>query len=438
MRQQLDARRLERSAQGALGAQPLTSGRTDQARAARIDGGAVDVEALREQAQKTLATGRVEGEIGMTEIGGAGARRDLAAAALQTIAHLFAEPFGIVTRQLWSDRRADRVARRLGDIAPRRAQVAQCPVEHGVQETRAAVAHVRSRSGSACTALRCRSTGGSSSMMSSATSPGPKREAAAPCSQAAAAPARCGDMPWATKPSATPARTSPLPAVASSGGALALMTAQPSGAATTVSAPLRSMAAPLVPAAWRALVSLSPASAKRRRRQQCRAVDGADELIGAAGEGGENIGIEDDGAACRERRADELAGFSAGAEPGPEKNGIAPLVGKERGEVVDVADGLHDDPSERRGIDRKDFLRCGDGDQPGPGAGSGTRGKPRRARHHRAAGDERVAPFVFVRVGTRPGKSIEPQRRRVLEGPRADGVEDRGGNSDIGDDRLSA
>src|SRR5258708_37641692 len=97
---------------------------------------------------------------------------------------------------------------------------------------------------------------------------------------------------------------------------------------------------------------------------------GPDELVGAAGEGSENIGIEDDGAACRQRRAGELAGLSASAEPGPKKNGIAPLVGEKRGEVVDVADRLHDDPGERRRIDRKDRLRCGDGDQPGPGAGS--------------------------------------------------------------------
>ncbi len=131
MPQQLDARRFEDLAQRALGAQPLGAAGADEARAARIDGSAIDIEALRKEAQETLAPGRVEGEIGMAE-------------TLQTVAHLLAEPFGIVTRQLRPDRRADHIARRLGHIAPRRAQVVQCSVKHGVQETCTALAHVRS------------------------------------------------------------------------------------------------------------------------------------------------------------------------------------------------------------------------------------------------------------------------------------------------------
>ena len=45
-------------------------------------------------------------------------------------------------------------------------------------------------------------------------------------------------MPCASKPSTMPPRTSPAPAVASVGGALALTMARPPGAAITVSLPL--------------------------------------------------------------------------------------------------------------------------------------------------------------------------------------------------------
>ena len=52
-------------------------------------------------------------------------------------------------------------------------------------------------------------------------------------------------MRWASRPVTKPASTSPEPAVASHGGALSLMAARPSGAAMTVSGPLRMTTAPL-------------------------------------------------------------------------------------------------------------------------------------------------------------------------------------------------
>src|SRR6185369_8698077 len=109
----------------------------------------------------------------MAEISGAGARRDFPATAFQTIAHPLAQPFGVVAGQLGADRCADHIARRLGHIAPCRTQVVQRSVDYGIEETCAALAHVRSRGAGERSALRCRSTGGSSSMMSSATRPGP-------------------------------------------------------------------------------------------------------------------------------------------------------------------------------------------------------------------------------------------------------------------------
>ena len=63
--------------------------------------------------------------------------------------------------------------------------------------------------------------------------------AASPCSQtAAAAASKCG-MCCASRPVTNPPKTSPDPAVASHGGALALIAARPSGAAMTVSVALQ-------------------------------------------------------------------------------------------------------------------------------------------------------------------------------------------------------
>jgi hypothetical protein len=66
------------------------------------------------------------------------------------------------------------------------------------------------------------------------------------------------------------------------------------------------------------------------------------------------------------------------------------------------------------------------------------RAAARVAGHQRTAGDEGVAAAVFMAIKPRPGKAVEPQGRRVLEGARADRGEDRRGDADIGDDRLAA
>ena len=61
-----------------------------------------------------------------------------------------------------------------------------------------------------------------------------------------------------------PAKTSPEPEVASVGGALQFITARPSGAAITVSAPFSTIMAPLSLAADRARLTLSPSKSKTR------------------------------------------------------------------------------------------------------------------------------------------------------------------------------
>lgn len=72
-------------------------------------------------------------------------------------------------------------------------------------------------------------------------------------------------MPWARRPKIIPPRTSPEPAVARLAGALELIRVRPSGAAMTVSAPFKTITAPLRRAAARARDSLSPPVSKRRR-----------------------------------------------------------------------------------------------------------------------------------------------------------------------------
>src|SRR5215467_2689168 len=79
--------------------------------------------------------------------------------------------------------------------------------------------------------------------------PGPAAAAASPWIHTAAAAASKAGIPWARRPVISPASTSPVPAVASQGGALALTAARPSGAAMTVSAPLCTTTAPAMPAA---------------------------------------------------------------------------------------------------------------------------------------------------------------------------------------------
>ena len=56
-----------------------------------IDGAAIGPELAGQQAKKALATGGIEAEIGTTEVGGAGARRDLAARRLEARVDLLAK-----------------------------------------------------------------------------------------------------------------------------------------------------------------------------------------------------------------------------------------------------------------------------------------------------------------------------------------------------------
>ena len=74
---------------------------------------------------------------------------------------------------------------------------------------------------------------------------GAECRAASPCSHTAADAASKAGMPWSNSPAAIPVKTSPAPAVARHAGAFSAIAARPSGAATTVSAPLISDVAPV-------------------------------------------------------------------------------------------------------------------------------------------------------------------------------------------------
>ena len=130
LRQELDARRLERLMQRALEPALLVLALgAAQALPVRLDGGAVDVELGREHAQEALAPGLVQGEICAPERGGARARRHLAALAFEALAQLGAHALFVFARKVGLGRARHDAARRGGDVAPDMAQIADRAVE---------------------------------------------------------------------------------------------------------------------------------------------------------------------------------------------------------------------------------------------------------------------------------------------------------------------
>src|SRR5260221_14360002 len=95
------------------------------------------------------------------------------------------------------------------------------------------------------------------------------------------------------------------------------------------------------------------------RGQPGRPGDRGGELAGTPGEGGEDIGVEDDGATGRQRGANQLAGGPVGTEPWAEKNGVAPFGGEQAGEIRGTADRQDYDPGKRCGKGRLARLQRG-------------------------------------------------------------------------------
>ena len=180
---------------------------------------------------------------------------------------------------------------------------------------------------------------------------------AAPCSQTAAQAASKAGTPWARRPAAMPASTSPEPAVASQGGALALIARRPSGAATTVSAPLRMTTAPAAGGGGAGAVGLGAGRRGRGRggRTRRRAGSGSPapaRAAMAAKSGGGRRRTRRSGRRRRGRRGGGAARAAAtrarsrraGAEAGAEGDGGEARVGEHFGERLGVVDAARASP----------------------------------------------------------------------------------------------
>lgn len=119
-------------------------------------------------------------------------------------------------------------------------------------------------SGRGQTVSKAALAGFNAAIRSSAMRAGPARSPVSPCRKVAMAAAWKGGAPWARKAAMMPESTSPLPAVAKEGGALALMATRPPGSAMSVSAPLRMTTTPALSAAARARSMRGPSRSKRR------------------------------------------------------------------------------------------------------------------------------------------------------------------------------
>ena len=158
------------------------------------------------------------------------------------------------------------------------------------------------------------------------------------------------------------------PAVASCGGAFALIAARPSGAAITVSAPLSSTTAPLCRAARGALQLAAGLLAGAVEQAGKLALMRGHHAIGEriaensasriVGEDGQRVGVEHRALAGGENRQRLVAGLRSDAGARADQRRVAPRVGEQRAERIDARDGLDDDPGQRRGIDRKRRLRA--------------------------------------------------------------------------------
>ena len=121
--------------------------------------------------------------------------------------------------------------------------------------------------------------------------------------------------------------------MANVGGALVFTTARPSGAAMTVSAPFRTMIAPLrCSRRARAFEFIAGGLEQTRelavmRRQNTGSLDGLGKFVDSAGEHGEGIGVEQHRAVSRQHgkrmRTRRLADAGAGADQEPAIAGIA-------------------------------------------------------------------------------------------------------------------
>jgi hypothetical protein len=152
-----------------------------------------------------------------------------------------------------------------------------------------------------------------------------------------------------------PARTSPVPAVASQGLVVALIDASPPGEATTVSAPFSRIVAPEradeFGASYRAEQPGKLPLMRREHDGRCALANGSKQRGSVVGETRDRIGVEHDGSigveSCKHHR------FRAQAHTNtrPDEDGILALVGEERFKATRIVGLAHHDCGERRGVD---------------------------------------------------------------------------------------
>ena len=177
---------------------------------------------------------------------------------------------------------------------------------------------------------------------------------------------------------------SPEPAVASVGGRSQPIAARPSGAATTVSAPLRTTTAPVSQAAARARASLSssgpnPAGAGEQARELAlvrrhydgvaAARDEGRERVGLAGKTGQRVGVEHDRpslARTGQRRRDELPQSRPHTRAGAERNGAPAGVGEKRLEPGEAGKRRDHHGGRMRRVDGDGLRRACERDDPAP------------------------------------------------------------------------
>ena len=228
--------------------------------------------------------------------------------------------------------------------------------------------------------------------------------------------------------------------MASVGGRSKPIAARPSGAATTVSAPLRTTTAFSAAAAARARASLlgCPRISGRPRNSRANSPscgvtivarrcsrDQHGEARRVAGKARQRVGVEHDRARRRarlgQRRRDERARRVADAGAGAEKNGVAPGVGEQRREPARPENGATITAVEWAALTSDRVGRAGERDEPGADPQGGARRQPRRAGAMRGAGeDQRRAARIFVRSRAGARQRMAPDRRRVDEGARRD------------------
>ena len=246
---------------------------------------------------------------------------------------------------------------------------------------------------------------------------------------------RAARAPWVIKPAASPASTSPDPAVASVAGAWTLMTARPSGAAITVSGPLSRTVAPLerrrLPhardlARHRRQVGKQAPELAFVRRQQDGPADRREQARRISAKAVMASASSTTRPAGRQRRQHGIARALVDAGARTDQEGVAPLVLQQSREGRAVID--FDDQVAGLGhpVDGRRRLRRRDGHQPCPGAPGRQCRQPRRAGGRSAAEDREMAARVFVVAADRRAARPPPTAAGSLRQSRgADRVEHR-------------